>query len=164
LFFGALCRFGTDIDAAGGFLKNLVYNDYGDEDKDKAKEFRKFLHLKAEYAKEQLITPVVRDRLTRLKTAGSPCLEEVDVEVVKERQDSLAAETVNRPFLRIRVRYCDDGDDLGFRFFMGFADAVQPTKNFHLECDESDIDLLMRRLREAKAHLLRIQEHTEGNL
>ena len=84
-------------------------------------------------------------------------MEDLDVEVVSEREDRLEDSHVTDPFLRLRLRYSEGGclPFRLFRFSFGPRAAFAETKSFDFECDETDIDLLLLRLKAAKELLLR---------
>lgn len=109
-----------------------------------------------------LLSPAYQDRRRRLQTATDPFLEDVDVEIVSERHEyyRAAGPIIDQPFLRLRLRYTDaSGAENPFftfavtllpSFIFMNEDSNWPCKNFLLECDETDIDFLIFRLREAK--------------
>jgi len=123
---------------------------------DVREKFRAKAKAKAELALSSLVTVSVRDRMARLKSSTGPCLEDVDYELVKERRDSLRNRSLTSPFLRIRVRYTDIRQEqyLGGIFSFGGPETTSAPSSFELECDASDIDLLIKRLSDAKQRLL----------
>lgn len=105
---------------------------------------------------KELFTDALKRRVRRMRTATVACLEDLDVEVVRERRDEASSGTIDDPFLRLRIRY-SKAMDRGWRFIpsgwtLGLAPG--PVDSLELECDETDIDLLIRRLLAAKQRLL----------
>jgi hypothetical protein len=154
----ACILFGEPAQAAS-FLEQTEYDSLfeklGEEQKDKAREL---LQKKAELAFSNLFKGSLAQRAERLNTAVIACVEDLDVEVVSERQDELLEEHNTAPFLRLRLRYADGGGEDGVPWFVfrrrKFAGGS--IKTFEIECDETDIDLLLRRLLAAKERLLRV--------
>src|SRR3712207_7351889 len=44
-------------------------------------------------------------------SATSPCIEEMDFDVVSEREDAYRGRTISDPFLRLRLRYSDRSEE-----------------------------------------------------
>jgi hypothetical protein len=146
------------FDSVDGALKYLEHTTYDDEfkklhGKEEKASFRKMLQEKLRLVLD-LLPPAFRERQKRLRTATDASLEDVDVEVIQERRDDYQAVTVDQPFLRLRVRYSDGFGPESLPWFFGPApwgnELGFPCKTFSLECDETDIDVLLFRLREAK--------------
>jgi hypothetical protein len=142
------------------FLQDHIFaNEFKNLSKPDASRFRTLLADKANYVIQQEFASGAARRLARLETAVGPCLQEVDVELITKRQDRVEDEAIEQPFLRLRFRYSAQTDN-AFPFFMGGAgpwgpgSPWVPTKSFELECDETDIDLLIQRLTSAKELLL----------
>jgi hypothetical protein len=147
-------------------VRFLEHNIYDDEFKALATEgkesFRQVLKEKVASVSEHLLTVAMEERGKRMETATGPCVEDLDVEVVRERHDDFRGASVMEPFLRLRLRY-SEGTNAGFPFFMvggprwgGVGPFSLPS--FEFECDESDIDLLIIRLAAAKRLLLRSEQ------
>ena len=119
-------------------------------------EVKDVLNGKIECVRDKLPVSSLIRRARRLETAGSSCLEDLDVEVIKERRDEIQDTEIDEPFLRLRLRYSDAEDQMPWPFFMfappGFQ--VDRGKNLEIDCDATDIDLLMRRLAAAKKRLI----------
>lgn len=96
----------------------------------------------------------MRQRLKRLQTVVGPTLEDMDTEIVSTRSDSTQAVDINTPFLRLRLRY-SSSEAVGFPFAFPpwFTNSPKNIKGFELECDETDIDVLIARLLQAKEKL-----------
>jgi len=122
-------------------------------------EFRALQVAKLEVAAKALVTEEVRERIARLGTSTGPWLEDLDYELILERADSLRQQKVAAPFLRLRLRYSDIRQEqyLGGIFFYGpeFGPDHAVASSFEVECDLSDIDLLIKRLSDAKQRLLK---------
>ena len=101
-------------------------------------------------AAAKLVTDATKRRLLRLRSATIPCLEELDAELVTDRQDRLTGTRVDAPFLRLRLRYTVRTATELPQFYRIWV----PPKSFELECDLSDLDLLQQRLEEARQMLL----------
>ena len=125
------------------------------------KRLREQLEAKTKLVSARLFTPAMAARVTRMQTAVGPCLEDVDVELVSRRKDEIEDQEVTAPFLRVRLRYTEGtGNDLLVRMFRPswpFGSSAG-SKSFEFECDETDIDLLQRRLQAAKDLLLQAME------
>ena len=147
---------------AARFLEEMRYADaFESMDEELKESARSLLREKAKIVREQLVTKAAKRRLRRLSMATVACLEDVDVELVQAREDHYASRQHDEPFLRLRLRYSRPNDD-SFPFFIrglpALPEEVVPTSSFELECDESDIDFLMLRLRAAKTRLLKTQD------
>ncbi len=146
------------------FLEHAVYDDEFEKHKRHKANLKKQLKDKIELVSEKLFTPAMKQRARRMKSATSACLEDVDVEVVQDRRDNLSDQTVEEPFLRLRVRYSDGSKPSGpMPFFVGQwvrwgSPTVDDVSSFEIECDESDIDLLITRLIAAKEFLIKSAE------
>ena len=97
-------------------------------------------------------------RAKRVATALAPCIVDADTELVRTRRPGLSEQSVTVPFLRISLRCAQNTESMGFPSFFGanpWSDrtALASNKSFQFECDESDIDLLIRRLLAAKVLL-----------
>jgi len=164
----SVIRFGS-LESAARYLERLRFDEDGSrrgkEEKvtEKVKEdFHALLVAKLEIAAKALVPEEVRERITRLDTSTGPCLEDLDYELVQERRDFLRKEKVTTPFLRLRLRYSDIRQQqyLGGFLFAGL-DSSGFASSFEVECDLSDIDLLIKRLSDAKQRLLK-SENAEG--
>jgi hypothetical protein len=132
-------------------------------------QFQEQVEKKAALVEEQLFTETLRTRSLRFNSATAACLEELDFEIVEERLAPSRNERVNVPFVRLKVRYSKGTEAqsgmLGFFFEdipLSFPSLAGGLDSFELECDESDIDLLMLRLDAAKRRLLKTgDDHSE---
>ena len=135
-------------------LKYVIETDV--EYEEASSEVKDVLNEKIECVRDKLPVSSLIRRARRLETAGSSCLEDLDVEVIKERRDEIKNAEIDEPFLRLRLRYSDAENQMFSPFFMlappGFQ--VDRGKNFEIECDATDIDLLMKRLAAAKKRLI----------
>jgi hypothetical protein len=122
--------------------------------KDEIELLRGELTAKIELVESQILTEEVKRRRGRLNTATTPCLEDVDVEVISERVDTIRGEKLADPFVRLRLRYWNNSkSDLYSIFSMpawGGGPPPQGLDSFEFEGDEADMDLLLLRLLEAK--------------
>jgi hypothetical protein len=119
------------------------------EDTDAKAEFRSLLRRKVEAVATRLISGAFLERAKRLLTAAGATFEELDCEIVSHRHTATNDEQVVSPFLRLRLRY-SRGTDFTFPFSLPWLSATNETKSFEFECDETDVDLLVSRLLEAK--------------
>lgn len=141
-----------------------IYRDDLPTKRDRAlkEEFRRRQQTKIDIVSRKVVTDEMKHRAKRLATATGACVEELDYEIVSEREDSYRGRSVKDPFLRLRLRYSEgakgDLQYLGYIFlsFEGPEGNVAP--GFEFECDLSDIDLLLKRLGEAKQRLLRLPD------
>ena len=152
-----------DNDGLVSFLTRVVYSDeYEALDAKGQETFRNTLKAKLQLVKDALYTDSIRERRQRLKTATVPCLEHVEFELVTERRSPSVHPRTEGPFLRVRLRHSIDSPDR-FGFFGPFSLSwggldLTGLPSFEVECDESDIDLLLLRLSEAKDFLLSARE------
>ncbi|HUT95281.1 MAG TPA: hypothetical protein VMY37_37855 [Thermoguttaceae bacterium] len=148
------------------FVEHQIYDDEFERlDEPVRKEFRDLLQAKIALVSEHLYTDAIKQRSRRMESATGPCLEELDVEVVEERHDDFRGRKVGERFLRLRLRY-SEGSLLGSSWFLFSVMpwggvGPQSAASFELECDESDIDLLIFRLTAAKRLLLRSKKEPE---
>jgi len=128
-------------------------------------EFRARQRSKIEIATEKIDTHAMRQRSMRLATATGACVEEMDYEIVSEREDSFRERSVKDPFLRFRLRYTEGSkSEMQYLGFFFSAEGPEPTAPvFEFECDTSDIDLLIKRLTEAKDRLLQVGAARNGD-
>lgn len=117
--------------------------------------FRSQYRAKLERLDPRLLLPSVKGRIARLESATVPCLEEVDYELVRERRDNQNNVEIRSSFIRVRLRYSDE-QPLSF-FFPIFSHRQNnsSSKSFELECDLADLDLMLKRLGEAKGLLIK---------
>lgn len=138
------------------YLKNHVMKNSFDAWGDESSGLASFLAQKLKLV-EPLKASMSR-RVKRLKTAVGPCPRDVDIEVVSQRHDNAGDAVVSQPFLRVRLRYSAASDDSTFPFFWSAWGPPpfpnMPSRAFEFECDESDIDLMILRLIDAKNALL----------
>ena len=116
------------------FLEENIYDDNftGKSDEEKT-TLRGQLKKKLGVAIE-LLPSDVKQRRRRLQMATDACLEDVDVEVVRERRDKCSGRDVAHPFLRLRVRYTDaQGGDVSRISLPGRGEIVRRlSRVFHL--------------------------------
>ena len=146
------------------FLVNAIYDDeYKRLSTEAETGFRDQIKEKLEVVSEALLTHAMIQRAERLETTTVPSVEEVDVEVIHERRDHGKDKTLKEKFLRLRLRYSDDGSSVSegsfpfwpVLFLWNSSGRISPRlSTFEFECDESDIDLLIHRLSSAKSLLL----------
>ena len=120
--------------------------------------YRHLQRQKLELVAKVIATENVRERVVRLGSSTGACLEEMDYELIQERIDVQRKKKVTAPFLRLRIRYSDIRQQqyLGGVFAFEGADERTPSSSFEIECDLSDIDLLIKRLGDAKQRLIDI--------
>jgi hypothetical protein len=129
----------------------------GEVSEQEREAFRTLQRHKLEMVSKTIVSESVRERIVRMRTSTCACLDDVDYELIRERKDSRLEKEVTSAFLRLRVRYSDLRLHQAFGiFFAGpFPELEAPPSSFELECDLSDLDLLIKRLGEAKQHLLK---------
>ncbi|WP_435018534.1 hypothetical protein TA3x_000511 [Tundrisphaera sp. TA3] len=155
-----------DNDASLEFLERYYIEDYRKKPHPQIEEFRRQVRPKIEIVTSRIITEAMRQRGWRLSTATGACIEEVDYEIVCEREDSYRGRRVTDAFLRLRLRYTDgsrgESPYYGY-YFLPFEGADGGhASNFELECDLSDIDMLIKRLSDAKQRLLKDMDLQSG--
>lgn len=120
------------------------------KDSDTVEAFRDLLKKKIQCASRLVVSSLV-ERAKRLSTALGALLEDVDTELISQRTCRPTGAEITSPFLRLRFRYSIGGETQFPLFFLTWVtDAPRNVKSFEIECDESDIDLIVRRLIEAK--------------
>ena len=154
------------VEVAARFMEQTRFGEDGprrgkkekvtEKEKEEKEEFHDLQVAKLEVATKALVPEEVRERIARLHTSTGPCLEDLDYELIQERRDFLRKQKVGSPFLRLRLRYSDIRQEqyLGAFFSFGGPDQYPAASSFEVECDLSDIDLLIKRLRDAKQRLL----------
>ena len=151
-----------DTDSILDHLEQFFLDDVLRSDTTLKEEYRKQQRAKIDILSRQIVTEEMRLRATRMATATLPCLEDLDFEIVSEREDFSRGRTIKDPFLRLRLRYSEDySGEAGYLPYFLFAfesPASSRGRCFEFECDVSDIDLLRKRLTEAKQRFLRTQE------
>jgi len=160
---------GGRVDALVDILSNTVHRkDLEGLDENGKEAFRQRVREKIGFTSDGLLTRAMRSREARLATTTAPSIEDLDFELVCERQDGLQAKTVAEPFLRFRLRYSAEERDSVRSVFWAWA-FVPPGRGEHLadsfefDADETDIDLLIARLTRAKERLLRAREQSREN-
>ncbi len=151
LVWGALLQW-RDTRPALRMLENYEYEDFFDEADEEAQgRFREFLREKFTILEKNPLGETLKRRARRLETTTVASVEELDVEVIKERRDELENRIIESPFARLRFRYSRKRDgDSPFGIFITGPRGSVPVDSFELECDQSDIDLLIKRLIDAK--------------
>jgi len=145
------------------YLERIYREELGPKrDRGLSEEFKRTQQPKIEIVSRKVVTEEMRQRAKRLATATGASVEELDYEVVTEREDSFRGKSVKVPFLRMRLRYTEGSKgDFGYigLFLVSFEGSeTGSASGFEFECDLADIDLLLRRLGEAKNRLLKAQE------
>jgi hypothetical protein len=97
------------------FLEEQVFEDWSKSNGADLPNFRNLLEEKIKYVENQPFLKRLSRRRERLSTAVGPCLEDMDVELISERQDQFIDQAVKQPFLRMRLRYSVVGE-IGFPF------------------------------------------------
>jgi hypothetical protein len=114
-------------------------------------KFRGIIGKKLESVSDKLASETLRDRARRLATIIGPILEDLDIDIVSRRKSPAVTADVEVPFLRLGLRYSLGGDT---KFPYGVPIWVRNyprnVQSFELEFDETDIDLLVARLVQAK--------------
>lgn len=153
----------SDPASAMDYLRRMHSDiDYLRKNRPNKEEFERRLMPKIEVVSNKIVTEAMQQRSKRLETSTGPCLEEVDFEVIGEREDRYRGRSIKDPFLRLRLRYTDGKADIGYLFAFGFDGPELPAPSFEIECDLSDIDLLIKRLGDAKHWLLNLKERRLG--
>ncbi|MCX7049893.1 MAG: hypothetical protein NTX50_30975 [Candidatus Sumerlaeota bacterium] len=125
---------------------------YQEPEGQKTKSLSELIAKKTQLIKETLCDNSLIERSRRISTLVGRCFEDIDAELVEQRRDEVANKSVKTPFLRLRLRYSEKLP-LPF-FFMGPGGPPAEFDGFEIECDESDIEMMMRRLSSAKIMLL----------
>jgi len=142
---------------AARLLEEAVYDDEFEaakEDQDVLKRLRETLNKKVEVVVNKLRSEAMRERMKRLSTTVGPLLQDVDFDVVSQRRSSTGNREISLPFLRLTLRY-----SLGTKAQWPFlpppwaTNLPVATEALELDCDETDIDLLVTRLLQAKEFL-----------
>lgn len=155
LFWGALVRL-SRVEVALRMIEQTEYDDFFDKVDDEAQSsYREILKEKLTALEKEQLSEVLKERTRRLKTTTGASLEELDVEVIRERRDEVEESTIESPFLRLRLRYSEERQiSFPFVFYGAGPGQSAPVDSFELECDQSDIDFLIKRLIDAKKRLI----------
>lgn len=137
---------------AVNFIETRIYDDdFAKVKKDpvQTENLRQILQQKVNAVFGKLLSDAFRERFKRLESAVGPVLEDIDVELISRRRSPVNDADINAPFLRIRLLHTTRGNSA---FFVPawIANPARDMHTFDLECDETDIDLLIRRLLQAK--------------
>jgi hypothetical protein len=154
----AIIRY-PDPDSVVDYLERFSIEEFAKKDQSLRDEYRRRQRLKIDLVSQRIVTEAMRHRAKRLATAIGACVEELDFEVISTREDAFRGRSVKDSFLRLRLRYSEIiSGDIPFFLFIPYEETdISIPKGFEFECDLSDLDLLLKRLGEAKQWLLRIQ-------
>lgn len=145
-------------------IRQTIYSRFSKEDKENDEESQELVEIikgKLECVDRYLLDDALRERIQRLATATGSCLEDLDLEILTSRNDEVIEREIRRPFARIRIRY-SKLDDFVWPFFSPqFNIFGKSVPGFEIECDKSDIDLMIRRLRAAKERLVEAEKRTD---
>jgi hypothetical protein len=117
---------------------------------------RKTVLAKMKLLSDTFFTDALKRRGDRMRLSVGTSLEEVDADVVGERSDELTHRRIEDPFLRLRLRYSTPASDHLNVFFPFLPN--EGAESFEIDCDDSDIDLLIRRLVQAKQKLVQARD------
>lgn len=135
-------------------LESSVYDDEFESAKNNEElkvELRTTIRSKLDLVSAGLVTETLTERSKRLSTVSGPMLEDLDVEIISKRHSFTNGVDLKTPFLRIKVRYAVGGkSNFPFAFPPWVTNPPRDTSTFELECDETDIDVLISRLLQAK--------------
>jgi hypothetical protein len=153
-------------DGAGAarLLEEAVYDDEFEaakEDQEASKKLREIVTKKVEIVGEKLRSEAMRERMKRLSTTVGPLLQDVDFDLVSQRHSSTGNKDISSPFLRLTLRY-SVGSKTQWPFLPPPWATNLPvaTEALEFDCDETDIDLLVTRLLQAKEFLKKAIEAT----
>ncbi len=145
------------------FVQSVYADEFRKLDDKSKQQFREQLERKTAIIEQQLHSPELQTRDERFGSTTAACLEDLEFELVEERTTGAQDEPVRDPFLRLRIRYSEGTEQsprgFGLRGFLSVFPFGGKEHSFELECDESDIDLLMVRLAAAKQRLLTAREN-----
>jgi hypothetical protein len=135
-------------------FRNHVYdNEFREAKKnpDRAKALQEIIKQKIDAVVSKLSSNALLERAKRLATVIGPSLEEVDIEIVSERKSPAKKADIEGPFLRLRFLYLEESESVyPFMPPPWLTDPPRNARAFDLECDETDIDLVLKRLIQAK--------------
>lgn len=151
------------------FLCNVVYDDYlSNCTKPEKATWKKMVNDKARYVALKIDTTALKARRSRLNTASKPSIEAIDPEVVVFRGDQIQDESIETPFLRLRLRYRSPEalKDPRLNYLLSYAWRDNPIgfglDSFEIECDTTDIDFLVLQLLQARQLLEIINDEEES--
>ena len=123
-----------------------------EKDSDIEPATKELLSKKLKHVTEEFITQSLRDRVNRIEDCLSPVLEDMATELVSTRQEPEAEDLGGVPYLRITLTASQPSPGSGGFIFPGPGVFFGPSSSttFSIECDEHDLDLIMRRLKQAK--------------
>jgi hypothetical protein len=139
--------------AACKILERNVFEDQfkkTKQDKESLSQLRSILSGKLERATSRLTSPSMLERADRLSATPGSTLEDVDLEIITHRANQFAETQTTVPFLRLRFRYTD-GREPNFLYFPPWVPGNPSSpRTFDIDCDQTDLDLLVRRLKTAR--------------
>ncbi len=148
-----VCLWSRKEQQAVRLLEEKLFREELRKAKERAEELHRIIANKVTCVASKLITPSMRERAKRLSQMVGPRLSDLEIDLIHQRDSGTADGSVGTPFLRLGLRYLEGG--AGGPLF-GFPPPwitdieLGTARRFDLECDESDIDLLVCRLLLAK--------------
>ncbi len=144
-----------DSDHAVRHMEQTQFPDQeGEQIREALSTFREEAKGKLGEIRKHLLTPRLRERAARLKSVTISVLEDVDFEIIERRFDSTSESDITGSHVRLRIRYSENQSRSPFAVFLGDP-WEEEASSFELECDESDIDVLISRLSLAKHQFLK---------
>ena len=144
---------------------NLLRGVPFEKDSDIEPATKELLSKKLKHVTEEFITQSLRDRVNRIEDCLSPVLEDMATELVSTRQEPEAEDLGGVPYLRITLTASQPNPGSGGLMIPGPGLFFGPSSSttFSIECDEHDLDLIMRRLKQAKDLLRTATEESAKN-
>jgi hypothetical protein len=147
-----VCLWSGKEDRAAKALEESVFKDEVRKAKERGLELRRMIANKVACVMSRVITESMRERARRLSQTAAVRLSDVEIDLIYQRDSGGGDGSLATPFLRLGLRYLEA--EAGVFFFRPppwITDVeVGAPRRFDLECDESDIDLLVYRLLLAK--------------
>jgi hypothetical protein len=134
------------------FEANVYDDDFAKAKKDpeRTQHLRQIIEQKVNTVTGTLSLSAFQERSKRLKSVIGPILQDIDIETISSRKSPANDMDIDAPFLRIRLVYSVGGEaTFPFRRPV-WVEPPKSLRTFDLECDETDIDLILRRLLQAK--------------
>lgn len=143
----------TQASAIRIFERQVYEDDFAKAKKDheQTENLRHIIKQKIGVVISKLLSSALKERSKRLESVIGPILEEIDIEIISRRRSLANDVDIDTPFLRIRLLHTMGGKH-EFPYLMPpwILDPPSAQASFDLECDETDIDFLIRRLVQAK--------------
>jgi hypothetical protein len=144
--------YAASVTQAARILETQFYDDNLEEagNNEELKEaFGRIIRQKLEQISTKFPVDSLKRRAKRLATAVGPLLEDVDFDIISRRVSASTNVDLEGPFLRMKLRHSIGGKS-PFYQPPWYTGRVSDLFSFDFDCDEADIDFLIKKLLQAK--------------